>query len=110
MKKKIVRNELLQESWPKEEEVKLFNIYAARFILPRLQGLIQIENGENGIYPSIISEPDPFRKWISYLKKMINTLSVFSIPNGYISLTEQEKIEIMKGLKLFADYYDCLWN
>jgi len=108
MEKKIVRNILLQESLP--EEVKQFNIYAARFILPRLQGLIQVENGKFGSYPDSISGPAAHKKWVSYLKKMVNTFSAFSIPDGYDSLTEQEKIEIMNGLKLFADYYGNLWN
>lgn len=87
-----------------ESEMWSLDYTLASFILPRLQALREVKHG----YPSELETPE---QWNDIMDKMIESFGLIvndeSYPNGE-SLKNKPKIE--EGLKLFAEYFQNLWD
>ena len=85
--------------WSDEETWNL-DITIAKFVLPRLKRLKQLQNG----YPGDLAE----EKWDEILDKMI--FSFDKITNDEEIVMEQPQAErVQEGLDLFANRFRDLW-
>ena len=71
----------------------------AKFVYPRLKAFKKICD----TYPSNLSS---FKEWQEILDKMILAFELLYEDRLY---SDEEQIKINEGLKLFAEYYQCLW-
>jgi hypothetical protein len=87
----------------------------AALILPRLIHFRDNHCGAPGClfeydeFDHIQKEEDGFRKWDEILDKMIWAFYLY-ISVDSLSWTDEQKQQINEGLKLFAEYFQSLWD
>lgn len=83
MKKKLcIRN---VEVVP-DNEVKNLNLYAAKFLAQRIEGLIEVERHCTSTIPSPLRGEDAHTKWLRFLRQMANSFSKLSISRAFETL------------------------
>lgn len=96
------------------EECWNLDMTLAALILPRL---IHFRDNHSGTPSCLleydefdhIKEEDGFKKWNEILDKMIWAFYLY-ISMDFLYWTEEQKQQIDEGLKLFAEYFQSLWD
>jgi|GEM_PF-1149375 len=102
-------------TWPFPiEEAWNVNHYIAKYALPRIQALIEIEEKKSpGTVPGDLSDKYGIEKghkcWLKYLREMEYAFHTFSTDSFSFETSENKK-RTKEGLHLFAEYYEHLWN
>jgi len=102
-------------SWPFPiEEAWNANRFIAKYALPRIQALIEIEKtSPYATVPRVLGEKysveQGLRLWLKYLGEMEFAFHVFST-DTFSFETKENQERAKQGLHLFAEYYECLWN
>ena len=93
------------------EEAWSLDVYAAKYIAPRLKLLRKITHG----YPSELNRQcpegnDAFECWQSMLDKMIFAFEYYDdLYARRLVTTNEEQTRVKDGLRLFAEWYEYLW-
>ena len=100
--------EEVEEKWRTHEifddsELWSLDYTMACFILPRLKKLKENKNG----YPS---ELDSAEAWAAIMQKMIDAFEAIVNDERYPAGCIKQKDTIESGLKLFAEYFQNLWD
>lgn len=97
------------------EECWNLDVTLAALILPRLIHFRDNHCGTPGClfeYDdnfNIINEEEGYRKWEEILDKMVWAFYLYIFVDP-IDQTEEQKQQIDEGLKLFAEYFQSLWD
>lgn len=102
----IDKNDKRQKKWKKQRKQRGFDstelwnldVTITKFVLPRLKAFKEEIIG----YPANLSE----KKWDKILDKIIAAFEILSNEDPF--LYDDEKVD--NGLKLFAKYYNRLWD
>jgi len=101
-------------TWPFPiEEAWNVNHFIAKYALPRIQALIEIEKtSPYATVPGVLDKKygsQGFKIWLKYLGEMEYAFHIFSTDTfSYETKENQERVK--RGLHLFAEYYEYLWN
>jgi len=93
------------------EEAWSLDVYAAKYIVPRLKLLRKITHG----YPNELNRQcpegnDAFECWQSMLDKMLFAFEYYDdLYARRLVTTNEEQIRVKEGLRLFAEWYEHLW-
>jgi hypothetical protein len=99
---KINQKHLKTHGWDYTETWNLDNTITM-FVLPRLKAFSETLHG----YPYSLTE----KKWEKILKKMILAFELMAEGDNFGEEDyKKRQIDINKGLKLFAKYYQGLWD
>jgi len=101
-------------TWPFPiEETWNVNHFIAKYALPRIQALIEIERkGQPAGVPGILGDKYGVERglklWLKYLGEMEYAFHLFST-DTFAFETKENKERAKRGLRLFAEYYESLW-
>jgi predicted RNase H-like nuclease (RuvC/YqgF family) len=105
-----VENEEIKEKWRTHEifdESEMWSLddTIAKFVYPRLVELKKVKHG----YPSELKDE---HEWVAIMDKMIRAFEIMHNDEYYPSVAYDKKTqgEIDEGLKLFAKYFQNLWD
>jgi len=102
-------------TWPFPiEEAWNANHFIAKYAMPRIQALIEIERsglpaGAPGVLGDKYGVERDHKLWLKYLGEMEYAFDVFSTDSFPFETSENKK-RAKEGLHLFAEYYEHLWN
>lgn len=94
----------ISEAWNLE-------VYAAKYIAPRLKLLKKITHG----YPVELDQQYPegneaFEHWLAMLDEMLFAFEYYAdLYARRIVTTDEEQTQVKEGLRLFAEWYEYLW-
>lgn len=106
----------------KLSEVWNLEVYAAKYIAPRLKMLKNITASEasapavldnHDFTPNMVSLAtcnDKYECWQAMLNEMLFAFEYYSdLDNRRWNATDKEKTRVKDGLRLFAEWYEYLW-
>jgi len=96
----------IEEAWNAKD-------YIAKYVYQRIQALIEIEEKSPFAgFPGVLDKKygaQGFKIWLKYLGEMEYAFHVFSTKT-YWKETKENQERVKRGLHLFAEYYEYLWN